>query len=234
MNSHSAAQRSRPLWLWALLLSILTALPACGDGAAPTPTISVQPGDISAVAGSAATLSATASGADIGSQWQSSTDGGINWRDIAAATQASHTTPATSAADHGTRFRVIVSAAGISVTSSAVTLTLTGLVVAPAITVRPTAQSATAPDAVTFNVTVTGTAPGLQWQRSTGNGATWADIGGATAASYTTGSSDLSMNGQQIRVVASNSAGSVTSAAVVLTVAAAPAAGWPSSPAGST
>lgn len=229
MHSHPPAQRSCPpwlsMWLWAVLLSILMmALGACGDGASPAPTISVQPGDTSTVAGSAATLSVTASGTDISYQWQSSSDGGASWRDIAAATQASHTTPATRMADNGTRFRVIVSAAGISVTSSAITLSVTGAVVAPAMTVQPAAQSATAPEPATFSVTVTGTAPGYQWQRSTDNGATWADIAGATAASHTTGSTDLSMNGQQFRVVASNSAGSVTSAAVVLTVVAAPAA----------
>ncbi len=229
MNSHPAAQRSCPLvlsiWLWVALLSILmTALAACGDGAAPAPTISVQPSDTSTVAGSAATLSVTASGTDISYQWQSSPDGGISWRDIAAATQASHTTPATRVADNGTRFRVIVSAAGISVTSSAVTLTVTGAVLAPAITVQPAAQSAAAPEPATFSVTVTGSAPTHQWQRSTDNGATWADIAGATAASHTTGSTDASMHGQQFRVVVSNSAGSVTSAAVVLAVVAAPVA----------
>ena len=230
MNSHPAAQRSRPLcssrWLWVVLLSILmTELAACGGGSTtPAPTISVQPGDTSSVAGSAATLSVTASGTDISYQWQSSSDGGASWRDIAAATQASHTTPATRMADNGTRFRVIVSAAGISVTSSAVTLSVTGSVVPSAITVQPAAQGATAPDAATFSVTVAGSASAHQWQRSTDGGTTWADIAGATAASYSTGSTDVSMNASQYRVVVSNSAGSVTSAAVVLTVVAAPAA----------
>lgn len=230
MNSHPAAQRSHPLWLslwlWVVLLSILmTALAACGGGSAPpAPTISVQPGDTSTVAGSAATLSVTASGADISYQWQLSTDGGTTWRDIAAATQASHTTPATRPADNGKRFRVIVSAGGISVSSSAVTLSVTGSVVAPAITVQPAAQSATAPEPATFSVSVTGSTSSHQWQRSADSGTTWADIAGATAASTTTGSTDVSMNGQQFRVVVSNSAGSVTSAAVVLTVGAAPVA----------
>ena len=229
MQSHLPARPSCPpwlsMWLWAVLLStLMMALGACGDGASPAPTISVQPGDTSAVAGSAATLSVTASGTDISYQWQSSSDGGASWRDIAAATQASHTTPATRMADNGTRFRVIVSAAGISVTSSAVTLSVTGSVVPSAITVQPAAQGATAPDAATFSVTVAGSASAHQWQRSTDGGTTWADIAGATAASYSTGSTDVSMNASQYRVVVSNSAGSVTSAAVVLTVVAAPAA----------
>lgn len=229
MHSHLQARRPCPpwlsMWLWAMLLSaLMMALGACGDGASPAPTISVQPGDTSAVAGSAATLSVTASGTDIAYQWQSSSDGGASWRDIAAATQASYTTPATRLADNGTRFRVIVSAAGIGVTSSVVTLSVTGGVVAPAIAVQPAAQSATAPAPAIFSVTVNGSTPAHQWQRSTDNGTTWADIAGATATSYATGSTDLSMNGQQFRVVASNSAGSVTSAAAVLTVGGAPTA----------
>ena len=225
MTPHPAAlpRTARPLWLL-VLLSLLTWLAACSDSPPPEPVISVQPSDASAVAGTAATLSVTASGPDIGYQWQLSTDGGTTWAHIAGATQASHTTAATTPADNGRRYRVVVSASGISLTSSAVTLTVTAAVVAPALTVQPAAQTATAPATATFSVTVTGTAPGYQWQRSTDNGATWVNIAGATAASYSTGSTDVSMNASQYRVVVANSAGSVTSTAVVLSVAAAPLA----------
>ena len=225
MTPHPAAlpRTARPLWLL-VLLSLLTWLAACSDSPPPEPVISVQPSDASAVAGTAATLSVTASGPDIGYQWQLSTDGGTTWANVAGATQASHTTAATTPADNGRRYRVVVSASGISLTSSAVTLTVTAAVVAPALTVQPAAQTATAPATATFSVTVTGTAPGYQWQRSTDNGATWVNIAGATAASYSTGSTDVSMNASQYRVVVSNSAGSVTSAAVVLSVTPTPIA----------
>ena len=225
MTSHPAAlpRTARPLWLL-VLLSLLTWLAACSDSSPPEPVISVQPSDASAVAGTAATLSVTASGPDIGYQWQLSTDGGTTWANVAGATQASHTTAATAPADNGRRYRVVVSASGIGLTSSAVTLTVTAAVVAPALTVQPAALTAAAPAAATFSVTVTGTAPGYQWQRSTDNGATWVNIAGATAASYNTGSTDVSMNASQYRVVVANSAGSLTSTAVVLSVAVAPLA----------
>lgn len=222
MNSLSPARCSSLLWLRALLLAVLTALAACSDSPPPAPVISVQPTDQSAAVGSTATLSVAASGPDLAYQWQQSTDAGSTWTAIAGATQASHTTAATTPADNGKRYRVIVSAAGISVTSSAVQLTVTAAVVAPTLTVQPAAQSATAPNAATFSVTVTGTAPAYQWQRSNDGGASWTGIAGATASSYSTGSTDVSMNASQYRVVVSNSAGSVTSAAVVLNVATAP------------
>ena len=119
MNSHHFARRPQPLWLL-LLLSLLTWLSACSDSPPPAPVISVQPSDTAASAGSTATLGVTASGPDLSYQWQLSSDGGNTWANLSGATQASYTTPATTLADHGRRYRVIVSASGISVTSSAV------------------------------------------------------------------------------------------------------------------
>ncbi len=207
-----------------ILLVTLTWLGACSDSPPPAPVISLQPRDTSAIAGTAATVSVTASGPDIGYQWQLSTDGGTTWANIASATEATHTTAATTPADNGRRYRVVVSAADISLTSSAVTLTVTAAVVAPALTVQPAAQSAIAPAAANFDATASGTALGYQWQRSIDNGVTWVDIAGATAPSYSTGSTDVSMNASQYRVRVANSAGDVTSTAVLLSVAAAPQA----------
>jgi hypothetical protein len=215
VNANPSVRRTQPLWLWLLLSALLSTLAACSDSPPPAPVISVQPNDTAATAGNAATLSVTASGPDLAYQWQLSTDGGGSWNNVAGATQASHTTAATTLADNGKRYRVIVSASGISLTSSAVT---------PAVTVQPAAQSATAPAVATFSVTATGTAPSYQWQRSIDNGITWTAIAGASAASFSTGGTDLSMNGQSYRVVVSNSAGSATSAAATLSVNVTPAA----------
>lgn len=218
-----------PVWPWRLIVAWLVSslLAACGGGGSPSaPTIDVQPVDTSAVAGTAAALSVRASGSGITYQWQSSGDGGQTWVSIAGATSADYTTPATRTADDGRRFRVIVSGAGVSVTSSAVTLSVTAAVVAPAIAVQPAAQAATAPDPASFSVTASGTAPSYQWQLSTDGGTTWADIAAATAASYGTGTTSTAMSGQLYRVVVSNAGGSATSAAAALTVnppAAAPA-----------
>jgi hypothetical protein len=221
-NFEHAARR--PWWLVMLLAVFMALLSACSDSPAPAPTISVQPSDTSAVAGNAATLSVTASGPDIAYQWQVSIDGGTTWTNVAGATQAGYTTPPTALADSGKRYRVIVSAAGISVNSSAVQLTVTPAVVVPALTVQPAAQTATAPGPATFSVTASGTSPSYQWQRSTDGGATFTDIAGATAAGYSTGATSTTMDGERYRVVVSNSAGSVTSNAVVLTVKPTPVA----------
>lgn len=83
---------------------------------------------------------------------------------------------------------------------------------APTITAGPVAQTATVGDSVTFSVAATGTpAPLFQWRRD------GSPIGGATAATYTI-PSVLTSDAGSYDVVVSNAAGSVTSAAVVLTV----------------
>ncbi len=76
-----------------------------------------------------------------------------------------------------------------------------------------------------FTATATGEAPGYQWQQSGDGGATWTDIAGATASSYTTPATSESDDGRQFRAIATNSAGSVSSLAAVLAVAAASTGG---------
>ncbi len=88
--------------------------------------------------------------------------------------------------------------------------------VAPTITTQPKSQTITAGQTATFSVTASGTAPlGYQWAK---NGAA---ISGATGASYTTPATTSTDNGSQFVVTVSNSAGSVTSSAAILTVNAA-------------
>ena len=94
----------------------------------------------------------------------------------------------------------------------------------PTITAQPSAVTVTAPATAAFSVAADGSAPlAYQW-RSSANGTDWAAIDGATGTSYTTGATDTSINGRWYSVVVSNSAGSVTSTAVQLTVNAAPPA----------
>ena len=90
-----------------------------------------------------------------------------------------------------------------------------GGAVAPAITAQPTNQRVVVGSPATFTVTATGSAPlSYQWQK----GGT--PISGATAPSYTTPATTLVDDGSSFQVVVSNSAGSVTSNSVMLTVAA--------------
>ncbi|RYE20674.1 MAG: T9SS type A sorting domain-containing protein, partial [Sphingobacteriales bacterium] len=73
-----------------------------------------------------------------------------------------------------------------------------------------------------FAVTATGAAAtGYQWQLNSGTG--FANIAGATTASYTTASTTIAMSTYQYRVIVTGQCGATTSSAAVLTVNAAPA-----------
>ncbi len=180
-----------------------------GGGTTPVaPSLTVQPGSVTVTAGQAATFSVSASGtAPISYQWRKNT---VN---ISGATANSYTTPATSAADNGAKFDVVVSNSAGSMTSSQATLTVNSTPVAPTITTQPANQTVTAGQTATFSVVAAGTAPlTYQWQK---NGSV---ISGATAASYTTPVTTTADSGELFRVVVSNSAGNVTSNSASLTV----------------
>lgn len=85
--------------------------------------------------------------------------------------------------------------------------------VAPAISTQPASQSVQAGATATFTVTATGTAP-LTYQWKKGGTA----IAGATSASYTTPATVAADGGSSFTVTVTNSAGSVTSSAAILTV----------------
>ena len=178
------------------------------------PSITTQPAGQTVTAGQTATFSVTASGtAPLSYQWQK------NGAAISGATSASYTTPTETTSDTGAQFTVVVSNSAGSVTSSAATLTVNPAPIPPSITTQPTGQTVTAGQTATFWVTATGTAPlGYQWQK---NGAA---ISGATSSSYTTPAETTSDTGAQFIVIVSNSAGSVTSNAAILTVNPAPVA----------
>jgi hypothetical protein len=164
-------------------------------------------------AGQTATFTVLAAGtAPLGYQWQKN---GVN---ISGATLASYTTPATTTADSGATFSVVVSNTAGTVTSAAATLTVNPAPVAPTITTQPVNQTVTAGQTASFTVLAAGTAPlGYQWQKNGVN------ISGATLASYTTPATTTTDSGATFSVVVSNTAGTVTSSAATLTVNPAPA-----------
>jgi hypothetical protein len=85
--------------------------------------------------------------------------------------------------------------------------------VAPTITTPPAAAAVTEGQSASFTVVAAGSAPlAYEWRR---NGST---ISGAVAASYTLAAATLADNAAAFSVVVSNSAGSVTSGAALLTV----------------
>jgi Immunoglobulin I-set domain len=82
------------------------------------PLITTQPASISVNLGATATFTVVATGTGLTYQWQKGTG------NISGATSASYTTPATTAADNNSTFRVVVSNSAGSVTSSSATLTV--------------------------------------------------------------------------------------------------------------
>jgi hypothetical protein len=93
----------------------------------------------------------------------------------------------------------------------------------PAIVSSPASQAVVSGSSVTFTAAATGyPTPTVQWQQST-NGRTYTSISGATNMSYTINAVASSQNGYLYRAVFTNSVGSATTAAAVLTVQYAPA-----------
>lgn len=88
----------------------------------------------------------------------------------------------------------------------------------PTVVLQPADQSVSEAAAATFTAD-TNSAPTWQWQQSSDGGATWADIGGATATSYTTPPTRMSDSGKRFRAVVTNSLGVQSTRGALLTVA---------------
>jgi hypothetical protein len=174
------------------------------------PSITTPPANQTVNAGQTASFSVVAAGtAPLSYQWQK------NNANISGATAASYTTPATTGSDNSATFRVVVSNAAGTVTSSAATLTVQ---TAPSISTQPAGQTVNVGQTATFSVVAAGTAPlNYQWQKNNAN------ISGATAASYTTPATTAADNASTFRVTVSNVVGNATSSTVNLTVQSPPA-----------
>jgi Immunoglobulin domain/Immunoglobulin I-set domain len=174
-------------------------------------SITTQPANQTVTVGQTATFNVAATGtAPLSYQWQR---GGTN---IANASGTSYTTPATTSADSGSKFDVVITNPAGNVTSATATLTVNSATTAPSITTQPTNQSVTVGETATFTVAATGTAPlSYQWQKSGSN------ISGATGTSYTTPATTLADSGSKFTAVVTNTAASATSNAATLTVTAA-------------
>jgi hypothetical protein len=195
--------------------TIWVALRGTGIGQSTTsapvaPTISSQPASAKITAGQTATFIIAAAGtAPMTYQWKK------NGAAIGGATSAAYTTPAEAATDNNAQFTAEVSNTAGNATSSAAMLTVTSPAVPPAITTQPARQTVIAGKTASFTVAATGTAPlSYQWSK---NGAA---IGGATSSTYTTVAETTLDNNAQFTVAVSNTAGSATSNAAILTVSA--------------
>src|SRR5271155_2467553 len=182
--------------------------------AVTAPVITTQPTNQTVIAGETATFSVMAGGTGpLNYQWQKGTT------PVSGATSASYTTPATTTADNGLQFSVVVSNSAGSVTSNTATLTVNPAPAVPLITQQPSNQTVNAGQTASFSVMAVGVAPlTYQWQKD------MTPISGATSASYTTLPTTTADNGSQYRVVVSNANGNATSNAATLTVSTATAA----------
>ncbi len=112
----------------------------------------------------------------------------------------------------------IVSSEDTGLSPESLSLTGMGLSASgPTITTQPASQSVTVGQSATFVVTASGTDPlSYQWTKNGSN------IGGATAATYTTPPTSSSDSGSQFTVTVTDSIGTVTSDAAALTVTTSP------------
>ncbi len=171
------------------------------------PTIAVQPQSYNLTAGQSATLSVIPSGiAPFTYQWSK------NAVAIVGATAPTYALAAVTSADNGSAYRVVVSNAYGSVTSSPASI---GVItaVAPVIMMQPASQSIAAGETTTFTVVATSFLPmTYQWSK---NGSA---ISGATSPSYTIPAASTSDNQASYSVSVGNSIGSTASSSALLTV----------------
>ncbi|MFT3782203.1 MAG: immunoglobulin domain-containing protein [Nibricoccus sp.] len=169
-----------------------------------SPTITAQPLGQTVTQGNGASFSVAASGTSLNYQWLK------NGAAISGATQASYTLSTTALADAGL-YSVVVSNSAGSVTSTAVTLTVNPLIVAPTITTQPVSVVVTEGSSASFSVSASGTALTYQWLKS------GVSISGANSSSYNIAATTL-LDAGVYSVAVSNAAGRVDSTGATLTV----------------
>ena len=191
------------------------------------PVISVDPFSQTKSVGESVSLAVVASGggAELGYQWYKGAD------PISGATGPTHEIASVTLGDAGD-YKVVVTDAAGSATSAVATLTVTTGAVAPSLLTHPDDASVLVGGSHTFTAQASGTAPlTYQWRFSSDAGANYADIPGATAATYALSNAQLSDAGLYLLVV-TNSLGSATSDPAALTVNQVPTINTP--PAGVT
>jgi hypothetical protein len=191
-------------------------------------TITTNPSNVTLCEGLNTTFTVAASGSGLTYQWQLSTDGGVNYNNIAnGGVYSGATTPTLTITGvlpgmNTYRYRCVVSNPPCSPgTSAAAILTVNTF---PVITGQP--QNATVCEGAgnTFSVTAT-TGVGVlsyQWQVSTDGGTTYNNITGATNSTLPLTLVTVGANGYRYRVIVTAGCGSVTSTAAIFTVNAYP------------
>ena len=181
------------------------------------PVITVQPSNRSAASGKTAAFSVTATGGNLKYRWEVSKDGGATWSKSVFPGSSTRTLTATGYKSmDGYLYRCTVSNAAGSVTTRSVKFTV---LVKPVITVQPSAKSVISGNTTFFTVFATGGNLKYQWEVSRDGGATWTKSvfpGNTTNTLTVTGYKAL--DGSYYRCVISNSAQTITTKRVKLTV----------------
>jgi hypothetical protein len=194
----------------AMAAALTMSLSACGGGGddgepAVTDTqiaITTQPVAVTVVSGQEASFSVVATGGKLSYQWRKD---GV----AVPGVTASKFTFSPAYASHAGSYDVVVTNTLGSVTSTAAVLTV-GLV--PSISTQPVALTVAAGKPATFTVAASGSGTlTYQWRKAATN------IAGATSASYTI-ASVAAADAASYDVVITNTYGSATSSAAVLTV----------------
>lgn len=207
---------------FALGFAMVGVIAGCGGGgggggggsAALPPAIGSQPGPVSVADGATAAFSVAASGdAPLTYQWRRN---GADLADGVGVSGATGSTLSLAApyAFNASQITVAVSNAVGNMVSNNALLTVTP--VAPTITAQPASVSVSVGAPASFAVGISGGSAPLsyQWKR---NGTT---IAGATAASYSLAATASGDNGASFAVDVINPAGTVSSAAALLSVSA--------------
>jgi hypothetical protein len=197
-------------------------------------TISVQPASSVVCGGTATTFAITAAGSGLTYQWQSSSDAGASYSPLSnsgiytgATTSVLRLSSGVDVSYTGYQYRCIVSGiCGTAVTSNQATLTVNS----PAsISSSPSNATICENANTSFSVTASSVSPSYQWQLSTNNGTSYADIsnGGVYSnvgtATLTITGATAAMNGYRYRCLVTGNCANATSAAATLTINTIPA-----------
>ena len=179
----------------------------------PKPVITTQPSDITVNAGQTATFTVAANYAD-SYQWYYRKTSTSAWNDVKNNGTSATYNLATIASHNGYQFRCLVKNGVGSVYTNTVTLTVRSK---PTITTQPTNVTVNVGATATFKVVASG-ATSYQWYYRKTSTSAWCDVkNNGTSATYNL-VTIASHNGYQFRCLVKNSAGSVYTNTVTLTV----------------
>ena len=192
------------------------------------PIILGQPANQTVFTGQNVQFSVSASGSPAPAyRWQRLPVGSGTWGDLTDGGSYSGAGTATLAitsaatAMNGDQFRCVATNTSGTATSNPATLTVSALAL-PAFTSQPVNVTVTSGQSATFSVAVSGNpVPTLQWQRQAAGSGIWNNLYGDPSDTQSTLillGTGVRMSGDQFRCVATNSSGSATSNAAILTV----------------